>query len=105
MHTEAMRLTRLIEDLGRLAEAQQPGLTLKKEQIDLREVVEERDRIYRDHLQAKGIALDERLDAAQGYGDRGRIAQIVDNLLSNASRYTDAGGTVTVELAQHDREA
>jgi signal transduction histidine kinase len=105
MHTEAMRLTRLIEDLGRLAEAQQPGLTVKKEQIDLHEVVEERDRIYRDHLQAKGITLRERLDPAQAYGDRGRIVQIVDNLLSNSLRYTDAGGTVTVELAQHDREA
>jgi signal transduction histidine kinase len=105
LHTEALRLTRLIEDLGKLAEAQQPGLTLKKEPLDLHDLVAERARIYRDDLQAKGITLDDRLGAARAYGDRGRIVQIVDNLLSNALRYTDAGGTVTVELAQHDGEA
>jgi two-component system sensor histidine kinase BaeS len=105
MHTEALRLTRLVADLGRLAEAQRPGLTLRKEMLDLRELVHERARVYADYLQAKDIALEERLTEASAYGDRGRIAQIVDNLLSNALRYTDAGGTVTVGLAQHDGEA
>ena len=105
MHTEALRLARLIEDLGKLAEAQKPGLTLKKEPIDLRELVDERARIYTDQLQAKGIVLEERLGAASAYGDRGRIVQIVDNLLSNALRYTDAGGTVTIDVSQRDSVA
>jgi signal transduction histidine kinase len=105
MHTEALRLTRLIEDLGKLAEAQQPGLTLKKEPLDLHDLVAERAHVYRDNLQAKGITLHERLGVARAYGDRGRIVQIIDNLLSNALRYTDVGGTVTVELAQCDGEA
>jgi two-component system sensor histidine kinase BaeS len=105
MHTEALRLTRLVEDLGKLAEAQQPGLTLRKESLDLRELVHARACVYTDYLQAKDIVLDEQLSPASAYGDRGRIDQIVDNLLSNALRYTDAGGTVTVALAQHDGEA
>lgn len=104
MHTEALRLTRLVEDLGMLAEAQQPGLTLHKELVDLRELVHERAHVYHDYLEAKGVALVEQLDAARVYGDRGRLAQIVDNLLSNALRYTDAGGTVTIDLNQCDRE-
>jgi two-component system, OmpR family, sensor histidine kinase BaeS len=105
MHTEALRLTRLVEDLGTLAEAQQPGLTLQKEMLDLRELVHERARVYMDYLKGKDIALKERLGEASVYGDRGRIVQIVDNLLSNALRYTDAGGTVTIELRQRDGEA
>jgi len=105
MHTEALRLTSLVEDLGKLAAAQQPGLTLHKEPLDLRELVHERARVYEDYLQAKGILLEERLAGAGAYGDRGRIVQIVDNLLSNALRYTDAGGTVTVDLRQRDGEA
>ena len=102
MHTEALRLTRLVEDLGKLAEAQQPGLTLHKESLDLRELVADRARVYRDYLKAKDIALEERLEPATAYGDRGRLIQIVDNLLSNALRYTDPGGTVTVEAEQRD---
>jgi two-component system sensor histidine kinase BaeS len=105
MHTEALRLTHLVEDLGKLAEAQQPGLTLKMELLDVRDLVHQRTRIYRDYLYAKGVELHERLGPARAYGDTARIAQIVDNLLSNALRYTDAGGTVTVELAQRDDEA
>lgn len=105
MHTEALRLTRLVEDLGRLAEAQQPGLTLRKERIDLHQLVQERTDEYRGFMEAKGIDLEQRLERAEAHGDRGRVIQIVDNLLSNALRYTDPGGTVTVELRQSDGEA
>jgi signal transduction histidine kinase len=102
---EALRLTQLVDDLGRLAEAEQPGLTLKKQRVDLASLVEERVALWRDQLEAKGIALDERIGPAQIDGDPGRLAQIVDNLLSNALRYTDAGGAVTVWLAQRDGES
>ncbi|MDA8069325.1 MAG: ATP-binding protein [Actinomycetota bacterium] len=105
MHTEALRLARLIADIGKLAEAQQPGLTLKKESIDLRELAEQRIGLQRDALEDKQINLDTRLDEALAYGDRGRIIQIIDNLLSNAVRYTDHGGTVTVETSADGAEA
>jgi len=105
MHAEALRLTRLVEDLGRLAEAQQPGLTLRREQLDLRALVRERAELYRDDLTAKDIELRERLQPASTYADRARLVQIVDNLLSNALRYTDPGGTVTLELGERDGEA
>ena len=104
MHTEALRLAQLTEDLGDLADAQRPGLTLEKEPVDLNALVGERARVYREYLEAKGVALEERLGPARAFGDRRRIAQIVDNLLSNALRYTDSG-TVTVELAQRDGAA
>lgn len=105
MHAEALRLAGLIEDLGKLAEAQQPGLTLKKASIDLRELVAQRIAIHRDALQAKQIDVREQLGGARVHGDRGRIIQIVDNLLSNAARYTDEGGVVTVRVAQRGAQA
>ena len=104
MHTEALRLTRLVGDLGKLAEAQRPGLTLAKQLLDLRELVHERVVVHRDDFQAAGIELVERLADGHTYGDRGRIVEIVDNLLSNALRYTDAGGTVTLELREEGGE-
>ena len=35
MHTEALRLTRLLDDLARLADAERPGLLLDKSPVDL----------------------------------------------------------------------
>ncbi len=105
MHAEALRMTRLVEDLGKLAEAQQPGVTLSKERLDLRQLVEERVSGYRDQMRAKGIELEQRLGAASVYGEGGRLVQIVDNLPSNALRYTDSGGSVTVELSEQAGEA
>ena len=105
MHAEALRLTELVDDLAKLADAQQPGLTMHKQPLDLHNLVEQRLRIHRDHFQEKGLALEEQLGDATVYGDPGRIGQIIDNLLSNALRYTDVGGTVNVQLEQRDGEA
>jgi two-component system sensor histidine kinase BaeS len=98
IHEEALRLTQLVDDLGKLADAEQPGLTLRKRRLDLAGLVSERVGVWRERFEAKGVALEQRIEPAQAYGDRGRLAQIVDNLLSNALRYTDAGGSVTVGL-------
>lgn len=105
MHTEALRLSRLIEDLGMLAEAQQPGLLVHKELVDLRALAHERADAFREYLEAKDIALEEHLAPVGVDGDRQRISQVVDNLLSNALRYTDAGGTVTIVLELRGADA
>ena len=98
MHTEALRLTRLVDDLGKLAEAQQPGLTMAKRPVDMGEVVDERAEVHRERFDAKGVALEQRTERASSTADGGRLVQIIDNLLSNALRYTDPGGTVTVAV-------
>lgn len=105
MRAEALRLTALIAGLGRLSEAQQPGLTLRKESVDLHELVRQRTALFGDTMREKGVQLQMRLGDANAYGDSGRIVQIVDNLLANAVRYTDPGGTVNVELTQLNGEA
>ena len=105
MHSEALRLAQLVADLGKLADAEQPGLLIDKQPLDLTAIVTERARAQADLFGAKSIRLDERLEPAQAYGDERRIGQIVDNLVSNALRYTESGGTITVRVAQRDSES
>ncbi len=98
MHDEALRLARLLDDLSALAEAERPGLLLETEPVDLAAVAGAQAAAFAEAFAGKGIALTSDLTAATVDGDRRRLEQIVVNLLSNALRYTDAGGAVTVSV-------
>lgn len=96
LHAQIQVLTRLVRDLRDLSLAQQGQLPLDRRAMDLvalaREVVE----LSRPLAEEKGIAL--AVDAAGPLpvvADRDRIAQVLQNLLANALRYTERGG-VTV---------
>ncbi len=105
LHTEALRLTRLVEDLGRLVEAERPGWLLEKIDVDLAELATTRADEYGEYLAAKGIDFTRRLQPAQVCGDPARLAQVIDNLLSNALRYTDGGGSVVLDVRTEGGEA
>ena len=105
MHGEALRLKQLVADLGSLAEAQQPALLLARSPVDLGRLVATRADIRAPAFAEKGIALEVDAGDVIVQGDEGRLAQIVDNLLSNALRYTDPGGRVEVRAAAEGDEA
>lgn len=98
MHAEALRLTRLVDDLGRLAEAQLPGMLLVRTSVDLAALARRRALASREYFETNDIELVEDIAAASAFGDEKRLEQVLDNLLSNALRYTNAGGTVTVTV-------
>ena len=96
MHGEALRLSRLLDDISSLADAQRPGLLLERAPVDLAGLAARQTGDVAGEFAAKGIALVTELRPAVVDGDAGRLQQILTNLLSNALRYTDAGGRVTV---------
>jgi signal transduction histidine kinase len=96
MHSEAIRLALLTEDLARLTDAQKPGLMIEHLQIDLADVAARCAEEFEDRFAEEGIELELDLRAAPATGDSGRLEQLLENLLSNALRYTDSGGMVTV---------
>ncbi|HEY3018576.1 MAG TPA: ATP-binding protein [Solirubrobacteraceae bacterium] len=104
MHEETLRLARLIEDVGQLAEAQKPALLVERARVDLGAVARARADAHRDFFRAKGIDFVDDVTAAPVHADASRLEQIVDNLLSNALRYTDPGGAVKLSVrTQRDR--
>ena len=100
MHDEALRLTRLLDDLSALADAERPGLLLSAEPLDLSAVASGAAEALRQGFADKGIAFTTDLQAAVVAGDQKRLEQVVVNLLTNALRYTDAGGRVSLSLRQ-----
>jgi signal transduction histidine kinase len=95
---ELGRMTRMVEDLHSLAEAEHPDY-LAPRPIDMRELAHE--------LIAKAHALGERewqLDASADatlVADRDRLLQAVLNLVDNAVKNTDAGATIGIGVAAH----
>lgn len=105
MHTEALRLTRLLDDLSMLADAERPGLLLEKEPLDLAEVARATADSFAPRFADAGITLEIVSSPAWVDGNRNRLEQIVSNLLSNALQYTEKGGIVTLRVEGGTAEA
>jgi PAS domain S-box-containing protein len=99
----AERLLSLVEDLLISAQANSGTLTLAQAEVDVGTVVRQCAVACTPNAAARGIALE--CAAEQGLlitGDATRIAQVVDNLASNALKFTPAGGRVELIASRHN---
>jgi two-component sensor histidine kinase len=102
LYEEVLRLGRVIEDLETLASAEAAGLRLDRAPVDLAALVEQTTDLLEPQFEAAEVGLATRLEPATVSGDPLRLAQVVRNLLSNALKFTPAGGQVEVALAGRD---
>jgi len=94
------RLHGLVEDLLLVAQIEASRVELQREQLDLRQLVASAVETARPAADEKGVTLAVVLDhPSEVTADRSRIAQVLDNLVSNAVKFTNGGGNVTVTLA------
>jgi PAS domain S-box-containing protein len=101
---QVKHLGRLVDDLLDMSRLANGAVRLSKRQLDLADVVsraveatsplfEERKHRLDIVMPSSGLAVE---------GDEVRLTQVVDNLLSNAARYTPPGGVVTVTGGRED---
>jgi signal transduction histidine kinase len=96
----AARLLGLVSDLLFAAHLQSGHLDLRMVPVDLRLLVEQAADSARPHADAARVALRVRAeDVPLVEGERDRLAQLLDNLVSNAIKFTPAGGKVELALA------
>jgi signal transduction histidine kinase len=93
----AQRLQRVVGDLLFCAQVEAGKLTLELAPLDLNTVVAEAAEAARPAADAKSIDLRTELAGLPTVtGDRARLAQVVDNFVSNAIKFTPADGSVTI---------
>ncbi|NVJ26494.1 PAS domain S-box protein [Myxococcus sp. AM011] len=97
------RMAKLVEDLLDISRLQAGRLSLELEKFDLSQLVQEtRDRMA---VLSQGHEIQvETPERLEGTWDRGRLDQVLTNLLSNAIRYSPEGGAVLVRLVREGTE-
>ena len=99
-------LARLVDDLLDASRLTRGTLALRRERVDLAEVLESAVEVVRPRL----VVARQRLTLALPPvaivldADPVRLAQILANLLDNAVKYTESGGTIAVTAARNGGE-
>lgn len=102
---EIERMGRIIEDLLTLAKSEAGELPLSIREISLSDLLQE---LY---MQGRTLAEPKNIDVTLGHkvnseilirGDDLRLRQLFLNLISNAIRYTQDNGTVTIDVERQD---
>ncbi len=101
---QVKHLTRLVDDLLDVSRIARGKVELNRERVNISDVVakgielaspliEQRRHTLDVHVPRHGLEVD---------GDSLRLAQVVSNLLANAAKYTEQGGTITVVAERTD---
>lgn len=94
------RATAILDDLLELSRAEAGRLPLRLESVSVRAIVEEVATEEAPQFEAAGVRFALVVPHALPLvrADRGRLQQILGNLLGNARKYTPAGGHVTLRV-------
>jgi signal transduction histidine kinase/CheY-like chemotaxis protein len=107
MERQFQQLVRLVDDLLDATRLSSNKIQLRKTTCDLVAIVQQVVEASTPDVDAAGHSLTVRLPSEPLWleADADRIAQLVTNLLTNATRYTPAGGHLTVTVTAAGEEA
>ncbi|QKT03952.1 PAS domain-containing protein [Ectothiorhodospiraceae bacterium 2226] len=97
---QAAHLTHLVDDLLDIARINRGRIQLRRAPVEVGAVLRRSADHARPRFEARGVTLEVALpqEALVVDADEGRLVQVVDNLLDNAAKYTERGGTVHLSL-------
>jgi len=105
MNNQLQHLVRLVDDLLDVSRILRGKVELRKEQVELRELITRTIDAVRSQLDERQQKLTIRIPDTPCWinGDAVRLSQVVHNLLSNASKYTPVSGQISISLDQTER--
>jgi PAS domain S-box-containing protein len=107
MERQVNHLVRLVDDLLELSRISRGTLSLRKERVEVAAIVQNAVETSEPLIQAAGHRLHVELPPEPLWleGDPVRLAQVLANLLNNASKYSEDGGDITVSARADDGRA
>ena len=102
---EILRLSKLVNDLRELSNAESKEIKLEISEFNISELVNNTVSLFLPIFDEKGQKLITSIQNNISFkGDKHRINQVIINLLSNANKYTPDEGEIIVELKQENDE-
>jgi two-component system, OmpR family, sensor histidine kinase BaeS len=98
LHDEVLRLGRSLEALRALAAAEAAALQLRLVPHDLAAIAANTAAALADQVDAAGLQLSCKLSRTMVRCDYERMRELITNLLTNALKYTPAGGEIQLEV-------
>jgi signal transduction histidine kinase len=100
------RLLHVVEDLLFVAQVNDGKLAIERAPVDLAALAADCVEASRPFALEKGVALSLSAESGSGlWGDAARLGQVLDNLVSNALKFTPAGGRVEVRTSASEGRA
>jgi two-component system phosphate regulon sensor histidine kinase PhoR len=105
MQGEIQRLTKMVLELLQLSRLESRSEELEQAYFPVLPLLNEINDEFIDMLALKNLRLTFSGDLAAGIvGDRGKIKQVIINLLDNAARFSPEGETIIVGVVEHRRD-
>jgi signal transduction histidine kinase/CheY-like chemotaxis protein len=102
IHSSGQHLLGLINDVLDITKVEAGRLDLHFEPIDVSQAIAESIGGLRPLAERKAITIESETDRATIEVDRGRLRQMLYNLMSNAIKFTPEGGTIRLSTAEDD---
>jgi signal transduction histidine kinase/CheY-like chemotaxis protein len=96
IHSEAQRLTALVDDFLDVQKIEAGRFTLALESFELGALLEHEVELFGAQSATHKLEFAAVHEPLAMVGDRNRVGQVIANLLSNAIKYSPGGGTVTI---------
>jgi two-component system sensor histidine kinase BaeS len=98
IYDELIRLTRLMNDMEKLSEAEAARFTIHIKRVNMVQLAQNVHRNFQQMAKSKGVKLQFAPTNAPCYAevDRDKMIQVISNVVSNAIKYTNDGGRVVL---------
>jgi two-component system, OmpR family, sensor histidine kinase BaeS len=105
LRDEVLRLARMVDDLQMLAAADAAVVELTRHPSDLADIAATAADSLAPQFEAADLRLTQNIRPAPILADPRWLHQVVTNLLTNALKFTPAGGTVAIDCGKSDGRA